>query len=113
VRSESLRRLRDQPLIGLRPIADGQGMRAEQPRPLPYAPRVRVTQSLRGLFFRRFALLAGLVTALVGCGGDSALSADELAQRANAICASYQPLYRTITNVETGAAVVRYLGVVS
>ncbi len=84
-------------------------MPAEQPRPLPYAPRVRVTQSLRGSFFPRFALLAGLVAALVGCGGESAPSADELARRANAICASYQPLYRTITNVETGAAVVRYL----
>ena len=84
-------------------------MPAEQPRHLPYGPSERATQSPRGTFFPRFALLAGLVAALVGCGGKSALSADELARRANAICASYQPLYRTITNVETGAAVVRYL----
>ena len=57
----------------------------------------------------RFAPLAAVAAALCGCGGESGLSADELAQRANAICARYQPLYRTITNAHTGAAIVRYL----
>jgi hypothetical protein len=55
------------------------------------------------------ALLAGVATAFSGCGGESALSAAKLAQRANAICASYRPLYRTITTDQTDAAVVRYL----
>ncbi len=58
---------------------------------------------------RRFALLAGVATALSGCGGQSGLSADQLAQRANAICTRYQPLYRAITKAHTGAAIVRYL----
>jgi hypothetical protein len=57
----------------------------------------------------RFALLAAVAVAPCGCGGESGLSADELAQRANAICARYQPLYRTVTNAQTGAAIVRYL----
>jgi hypothetical protein len=70
--------------------------------------RVSATAT-RSSSIRRFALLAAVATALSGCGGESGLSADELAQRANAICARYQPLYRTIINAHTGAAVVRYL----
>ena len=65
--------------------------------------------AIGGSSISRFALLAAVATALCGCGGESGLSADELAQRANAICARYQPLYRTITRAHTGAAIVRYL----
>ena len=68
-----------------------------------------MTQSLRSLSFCQLALLAGIATVFSGCGGESGLSAGELAQRANRICASYRPLYRTITNAHTGAAIVRYL----
>jgi hypothetical protein len=64
---------------------------------------------MRSSSISQFALLAAFVTALLGCGGQSGLSADELAQRANAICARYQPLYRNITNAHTAAAIVRYL----
>jgi hypothetical protein len=67
------------------------------------------TTATRRSSFRRFGLLAGVATALCGCGSESGLSADELARRANAICARYQPLYGTVDNVHTGAAVVRYL----
>lgn len=64
---------------------------------------------LHGSIIRRFALLAAVATPLCGCGGESGLSSDELAQRANAICARYQPLYRTITRAHTDGAIVRYL----
>jgi hypothetical protein len=64
---------------------------------------------MRSSSIRRFVPLAAIATALCGCGSESGLSADELAQRANAICAKYQPLYRTITNAHAGAAIVRYL----
>jgi hypothetical protein len=64
---------------------------------------------MRSSSISRFVLLAAIAAALCGCGSESGLSANELAQRANAICAKYQPLYRTITNAHTGAAIVRYL----
>jgi hypothetical protein len=71
---------------------------------------VRATaKALRGSSIRRFALLAAVATALGGCGGESGLSADELAQRANAICARYQPIYRKGAAAHTRAAIVRYL----
>jgi len=58
---------------------------------------------------RRFVVLAAVATALCGCGGESGLSADELAQRANAICARYQPIYRRGADAHTRTAIVRYL----
>jgi hypothetical protein len=64
---------------------------------------------VRSSSVRRFALLAAVATAFCGCGGESGLPADELAQRADAICARYQPLYATITKAQTGPAIVRYL----
>jgi hypothetical protein len=64
---------------------------------------------MRSSSIRRFALLAAVATALCGCGGESGLSADELAQRANAICARYQPIYRNGAAAHTRIAIVRYL----
>src|SRR6266567_2061246 len=64
---------------------------------------------MRSLSIRRFAFLAGVATALSGCGAESGLSSAELAQRANAICARYQPLYRAGANAQTRIATVRYL----
>ena len=64
---------------------------------------------MRSASIRRFALLAAVVTALCGCGGESGLSADELAQSANAICARYQPIYRKGAGAHTRIAIVRYL----
>jgi type II secretory pathway component PulM len=54
-------------------------------------------------------VLAGVAAALCGCGASS-LSADELARRANAICARYQHVYRGGgAALHTRTAVVRYL----
>jgi hypothetical protein len=64
---------------------------------------------MRSSSIRRFALLAAVATALCGCGGESGLSADVLAQRANAICARYQPIYRKGAAAHTRIAIVRYL----
>ena len=64
---------------------------------------------MRSSSIRRFALLAAVAIALCGCGGESGLSADGLAQRANAICARYQPIYRKGAAAHTGIAIVRYL----
>ena len=58
---------------------------------------------------RRFALLAAVATAVCGCGGETGLSADKLAQRANAVCARYQPIYRKGAGAHTRIAIVRYL----
>jgi hypothetical protein len=68
-----------------------------------------MTESPRRSGFHQFALLAGVVMLFSGCGGESGLSASELAERANRICARYKPLYGTVTNAHTDAAVVRYL----
>jgi hypothetical protein len=57
----------------------------------------------------RFALLAAVATASSGCGAESGLSAAELAHRANAICARYQPLYRAAAKAQTRIAVIRSL----
>ena len=64
---------------------------------------------MRSSGIRRFALLAAVATAFSGCGGESGLSAADLTQRANAICARYQPLYRRGANAHTRIAIVRYL----
>jgi hypothetical protein len=64
---------------------------------------------MRSPSIRRFALLAAVATALCGCGGESGLSADGLAQRANAICARYQPIYRKGAGAHTRRAIIRYL----
>ena len=64
---------------------------------------------MRSSSIRRFALLAAVATALGGCGGETGLSADELAQRANSICARYQPIYRKGAGAHTRIAIVRYL----
>jgi hypothetical protein len=64
---------------------------------------------MRSSRIRRFALLAAGATALSGCGAESGLSTAELAQRANAICAHYQPLYRAAAKAQTPIAIVRAL----
>jgi hypothetical protein len=64
---------------------------------------------MRSSSIRRFVLLAAVATALGGCGGETGLSADGLARRANAICARYQPIYRKGAGAHTRAAIVRYL----
>jgi hypothetical protein len=64
---------------------------------------------MRTLSIRRFAFFAGAVTVFSGCGAESRLSSTELAQRANAICARYQSLYRSGANAQTRVATVRYL----
>ena len=64
---------------------------------------------MRSLSIRRFAFFAGAATAFSGCGAESGLSSTALAQRANAICARYQPLYRAGANAQTRVATVRYL----
>jgi hypothetical protein len=55
------------------------------------------------------ALLAGMATAVSDCSGASRLSRDELAKRANAICARYGPAYATGKDGATRKAVLRYL----
>ena len=64
---------------------------------------------MRSSSIRRFALLAAVAIALCGCGGESGLSADGLAQRPNAICARYQPIYRKGAAAHTGIAIVRLI----
>jgi hypothetical protein len=53
------------------------------------------------------AAVSGLVIA--GCGAKPTLSADKLAQRANAICARYRVAYRGGQSLKTRADVLRYL----
>jgi hypothetical protein len=64
---------------------------------------------MRSSSIRRFVFLAGVATAFSGCGAESGLSSAELAQRANAICARYKPLYHAGANAQTRSATVRYL----
>ncbi len=64
---------------------------------------------MRSSNIRRFALLAAGATALSGCGAESGLSTGELAQRANAICVRYQPLYRAGAKAKTRTAILRSL----
>jgi hypothetical protein len=62
---------------------------------------------MRSSSIRRFVLLAAVATASSGCGDESGLSGAELAQRANAICARYKPLYRADANTQTRVAILR------
>jgi hypothetical protein len=68
-------------------------------------PRGRSTRNLR-----RVVLFAGVATAVSGCGASSRLSAQELAARANSICARYRHAYRGGGSaLHTPKAVVDYL----
>jgi hypothetical protein len=67
-------------------------------------PRLLGFWSIRG-----FGLFAGVAIALGGCGGSSRLSADELAKRADAICARYQAAYRRGSSPTTVKAFIRYV----
>jgi hypothetical protein len=58
---------------------------------------------------RRVALVAVSGLVLAGCGDKATLSPDELAQRANAICARYRVAYRGGRSLETRTEVLRYL----
>jgi hypothetical protein len=59
---------------------------------------------------RGIALVAAGCLVLAGCDAKPTLSADELAHRANAICARYRVAYRGGRSLKTRAQVLRYLG---